>query len=168
MKYAAFAIAMLLGATSVNAAGYKAPAPVAGMQSSGMHISDHLDDSCLKLMSNAHDLRGAVVDFAVSKDAIDTVAMWPLICSPTVESKRVEVERIGADVAITYTNNNPKMAKLVMVFQRVESSGPDDAPAYQIVQIGDMSTMGYEEQTAVKEWLLECYAITVEQDLVAN
>ena len=166
MKFTAIAIALVMSA-SVSAANFKAPAPAAGMQSSGMSISDRLDDSCLSKLSDAHDLRDAVVDFAVSRDAIDTVALWPLVCAPTVEAKSINVERIGSDLTLTYVNKDATMPKLVMVLQRVKSENEDDAPAYQIVQIGDMNAMGYEEQSAVKDWLLDCYAATVQDDMVA-
>lgn len=164
MKFTAIAIALVM-VSSANAANYKAPAPAAGMKSSGMTISDRLDDSCMKKLHQAIDLRKAVVDFAVSKDAIDTVAMWPLVCSPTVESESVTVDRVGSDMTITYVNKDKTLANLSLVLQRVESTTEDDAPAYQIVQIGDLNAMGYQEQTEVKEWLLDCYASTVQDDM---
>lgn len=164
MKFTAIAIALVMSA-SASAANYVAPAPAAGMKSSGMTISDKLDDSCLKKLNQAIDLRHSVIDFAVSKDAIDTVAAWPLVCSPTVESASVTIERIGSDITITYVNNDKSLANLSLVLQRVESTTEDDAPAYQIVQIGDLNAMGYQEQTDVKEWLLDCYAATVQDDM---
>lgn len=164
MKFTAIAIALVMSA-SATAANYKAPAPMAGMESSGMTISDKLDDSCIKKLSQAIDLRHSVIDFAVSKDAIDTVAAWPLVCSPTVESASVTVERIGSDIQLTYVNNDKTLANLVLVMQRVESDVKDDAPAYQIVQIGDLNAMGYQEQTDLKEWLLDCYSATVQDSL---
>ena len=167
MKFTSIAIALVMAASSANAANYKAPAPAAGMESSGMSISDKLDDSCQTKLAQAIDLRGAVVDFAVSRDAIDTVALWPLVCAPTVETKSITVERTGADLTITYVNNDAKMPKLTLVLQRVKSENDDDAPAYQIVQVGDMNAMGYEEQSAVKDWLLDCYAATIQDDMVA-
>lgn len=166
MKFTSIAIALVMSA-SASAANYKAPAPAAGMQSSGMSISDKLDDSCLSKLSDAHDLRSAVVDFAVSRDAIDTVALWPLVCAPTVEAKSISVERMGSDLTLTYVNKDATMPKLVMVLQRVKSENEDDAPAYQIVQVGDMNAMGYEEQSAVKDWLLDCYAATAQDDMMA-
>ncbi|QZE56829.1 hypothetical protein pEaSNUABM40_00297 [Erwinia phage pEa_SNUABM_40] len=165
MKFTSIAIALVMAASSANAANFKAPAPAAGMESSGMTISDKLDDSCLSKLAAASDLRGAVVDFAVSRDAIDTVALWPLVCAPTVESKSIDVERSGADMTLTYINKDATMPKLVLVLQRVKSENDDDAPAYQVVQVGDMNAMGYEEQAAVKDWLLDCYAATVQDDL---
>lgn len=165
MKYAAFAIALVLGSSVANAANYVAPAPAAGMQSSGMTISDKLDNDCQKKLNAAIDLRQAVVDFAVSRDAIDTVALWPLVCAPTVESETVHVERIGQDVTITYNNKDKSLAKLSLVLQRVKSESEDDAPAYQIVQVGDMNAMGYQEQAEVKDWLLDCYAATIQDDM---
>lgn len=167
MKFTSIAIALVMAASSANAANYKAPAPAAGMESSDMSISDKLDDSCQTKLANAIDLRKAVVDFAVSRDAIDTVALWPLVCAPTVEAKTINVERTGSDLTLTYVNNDAKMPKLVMVLQRVKSENDDDAPAYQIVQVGDMNAMGYEEQSAVKDWLLDCYAATIQDDMVA-
>ena len=150
---------------SAPAANYKPPAPAAGMTSSGMTISDKLDDSCQSKLSAAIDLRGAVVDFAVSRDAIDTVALWPLVCAPTVEAIKVDVERIGTDLTLTYTNKDKTLPKLTIYLQKVASENEDDAPAYQIVQVGDMNAMGYEEQSAVKEWLLDCYAATRVDDM---
>ena len=164
MKFTAIAIALVMSA-SASAANYKAPAPAAGMTSSGMTISDKLDDSCQSKLSAAIDLRGAVVDFAVSRDAIDTVALWPLVCAPTVEAIKVSVERIGTDLTLTYTNKDKTLPKLTIVLQKVVSENEDDAPAYQIVQVGDMNAMGYEEQSAVKEWLLDCYAATRVDDM---
>lgn len=164
MKFTTIAFALVM-ASSANAANYKAPAPAAGMESSGMTISDRLDDSCMKKLAQAIDLRKAVVDFAVSKDAIDTVAAWPLVCSPTVESESVVVERIGSDITITYVNKDKTLANLSLVMQRVESDVKDDAPAYQIVQVGDLSAMGYQEQADLKDWLLDCYAATVQDHL---
>lgn len=165
MKFTSIAIALVLAASSANAANYKAPAPAAGMQSSGMTISDQLDDSCMSKLAAASDLRDAVVDFAVSRDAIDTVALWPLVCSPTVEAKSIDVERMGSDLTITYVNKDTSVPKLTLVLHRLRSRNEDDAPAYQIVQVGDMNAMGYEEQSAVKDWLLECYALTVQDSM---
>ena len=168
MKLTAIAISLFLSA-SVNAANYTAPAPAAGLESSGMTISDRLDDSCQKKLADAIDLREAVVDFAVSREAIDTVALWPLVCAPTVESVSIDVERIGNDMTLTYVNKDKTLPKLSLVLQRVGSDNDDDTPAYQIVRIGDMNAMGYSEQNAVKEWLLDCYAATVQDDMaVAN
>ncbi|QYW03257.1 hypothetical protein pEaSNUABM13_00298 [Erwinia phage pEa_SNUABM_13] len=163
MKYASIVLATLLATSfAASAANYKAPAPVKGMQSSGMHIDDQLDDSCQTKLSQAIDLRDSVVDFTVSRNQIDTVAAWPLVCSPTVEAKTVSVERMGSDLTITYVNNDDTLHPLTLTLQRVESESEDDAPAYQIVQVGDMSAMGYQEQADVKDWLLDCYAATLQ------
>lgn len=168
MKFTAIAFSLVLASLSAHAANYVAPAPATGMKSSGMTISDSLDDSCQKKLSSAIDLRKAVIDFAVSKDAIDTVAAWPLVCSPTVESDSVTVEHVGEDMTITYVNKDKTLHNLSLVLQRVASETPDDAPAYQIVQIADMNAMGYQEQTDLKDWLLDCYAATVQDNLTVS
>lgn len=165
MKYASIAFALLLATSSASAANFVAPAPTKGMQSSGMHIDDHLDDSCQTKLSKAIDLRGSVVDFTVSRDQIDTVAAWPLVCSPTVDAKTVSVERNGSDLTITYVNSDDTLHPLTLTLQRVETESDDDAPAYQIVQVGDLNAMGYQEQADVKDWLLDCYAATLQSGI---
>jgi small GTP-binding protein len=68
-------------------------------------------------------------------------------------------------LTLTYTNKDKTLPKLTIYLQKVASENEDDAPAYQIVQVGDMNAMGYEEQSAVKEWLLDCYAATRVDDM---
>lgn len=167
MKIAAIAMALCVS-FSTFASGFDTPAPVSGVLPAKMPIPAAVESNCKKLLADVSFLQSAVVEFSVSREAIDTVALWPLLCSPTVESAKVTIDKTGGDITLAYTNKDPSQPVLTLVLQEVERSVDDDAPAYQIVQVGDMSVMGYEEQTAIKDWLLDCYSLTVENSLLAS
>ena len=169
MKRFITAIAFVVASSNAFASTQYVAPTISGLNpSTDLTITNALDSSCSTKMATAIDLRGGLVDFAVNKNTIDTKPLWPLLCSPTVEATKVDVERAGQDITLTYTNRDKSMPKLIIVMQRVESENDDDAPTYQIVRVGDMNAMGYEEQAALQDWLLDCYAATNQDSLALN
>lgn len=163
MKRIATAVAAVL--LSYSALANPLPSD-SGIPPADMSLPAAFDKACQKTLADAKFLRNAMVDFTVSENSIESYPLWPLLCAPTVETERATVERLGPDVLITYVNRDKTMPRLTIRLERIELENDDDAPAYVITRMGDMRAVSYEEQDAVRLWLLDCFEATRRDNFV--
>lgn len=148
-------------ALSVSACAATMPEIPTLNDGSELHLSSKVDKRCLTELKPAANLRSSDIDFALSKDAVESYPVWPLICSMVARSTKSSAQLDGQDIELSFVSTKGRTT--ILSLQRVES-GDEIRPTYQVVAIDKQFALDYSTQNQLLDMMLMLHEQVLDED----